>query len=84
MKPLPVPNWLLQESVLAHLIGAGTAATVGTAYVLVPTLRALGITEWPEVVQDITVTLLGVTLVYGPVIAVLGLALLLHVRLTSD
>jgi len=81
---LPIPNWLLRERVLAHLIGAGTAATLGTAWVLVPLLRTAGIATWPDMVQDIVVTVLGTTLVYGPAIAVLGLAMLLHVRTTAE
>jgi hypothetical protein len=52
--------------------------------VLVPLLRTAGIATWPDMVQDIVVTVLGTTLVYGPVIAVLGLAMLLHVRTSAE
>ena len=81
---LPIPNWLLRERVLAHLVGGGLAAALGTAWVLIPLLRDAGIATWPGPVQDVVVTVLGATLVYGPAIAVLGLAMLLHIRSTAD
>lgn len=81
---IPLPGWLFEKRVLAHLVGGGLAVAIGTAFGLVPALRWLGIAGWPVIVQDLTVTVLGIALVCGPVVAVLGLAALAHQRSTAD